>query len=36
VFIDRDGHVSRQHLGEIHLEDAEMALAEILPAAESQ
>ncbi len=31
VFVDRHGNVVRQHLGEIHLEEAEEALVDILP-----
>ena len=32
IFVDRHGNVLRQHLGEIDREDAELALADILPA----
>ena len=30
VFVDRHGNISRHHLGELHREDAETAIAEIL------
>ena len=31
VFVDRNGRITRMHTGEIHADEARMALAEILP-----